>query len=199
MTKPLILASGSEIRRQLLGNAAVPFSVITADVDEKTIKDRLTGQGANPEMIALALAKAKALSVSDSALGSLVLGCDQVLSFEGQLFSKPKTAEDAKAQLIQLSGKTHHLITAATAFENGKSIWSHVGSVALHMHELTDSFIRGYVSRNWPGVSYCVGSYKLEEEGARLFQKVDGDYFHVLGLPLFEILDMLTQKGVIER
>jgi len=199
MSVPIILASGSSIRAQLLENAGVPFSVQVARVDEETMKRALLAEEATPRDIADALAEMKARKVSDKNSGSMVLGCDQVLDFDGQLLSKPETPEDALSQLKMMRGKRHMLLSAAVIYQDGEPIWRHVGQVRLRMRMSSDAYLRGYIDRNWDSIRHAVGAYKLEEEGVRLFATIDGDYFNVLGMPLLELLNYLAVKGVIDQ
>ncbi|WP_170790201.1 Maf family protein [Ruegeria lacuscaerulensis] len=199
MSVPIILASGSSIRAELLRNAQVPFSVQTARVDEDTAKRALLAEGASPRDVADALAEMKARKVSDKNPGAMVLGCDQVLDFDGQLLSKPQTPDDALAQLRAMRGKRHMLLSAAVIYQDGEPIWRHVGQVRLRMRMSSDAYLRGYVDRSWDSIRHAVGAYKLEEEGVRLFATIDGDYFNVLGMPLLELLNFLAVKGVIDQ
>ncbi len=199
MTVPIVLASGSVIRAQLLRNAGVPFSVQIARVDEDTAKRALMAEGAPPRDVADALAEMKARKISDKVPGTMVLGCDQVLDFEGQMLSKPETPEEALAQLKAMRGKRHMLLSAAVIYQDGEPIWRHVGQVRLRMRASSDAYLRDYVARNWDSIRHAVGAYKLEEEGVRLFATIDGDYFNVLGMPLLELLNFLAVKGVIDQ
>lgn len=195
MAQNLILASGSSIRAQLLRQANIPHQVIVARIDEEMIKAALLSEEAPPRDIADALAEMKARKISEKNPGALVLGCDQVLDHRGKLLSKPKTPEQAVAQLTGLRGDRHSLLSAAVIVEDGKPIWRHIGQVRLRMRDASDSYIADYVARNWDSIQHAVGSYKLEEEGVRLFSGVEGDYFNVLGLPLFELMNYLTLRG----
>jgi septum formation protein len=197
MAMNLILASGSEIRRQLLSNAGVPFTVQKARVDEIMIRESLEAEQAKPRDIADTLAEMKALKVSEKNPGAMVLGCDQVLELDGKILSKPRDMEEARAQLLALRGQRHMLLSAAVICEDGKPIWRHIGQVRLRMRSFSDAYLDDYLTRNWPGIGDSVGGYKLEEEGIRLFSRVDGDYFNVLGLPLLELLAYLTVRGDI--
>ncbi|MDD9921174.1 MAG: Maf family nucleotide pyrophosphatase [Boseongicola sp.] len=198
MMTQLILASGSEIRARLLKNAGVEHDVVNARVDEETIKQSLKADGASPRDIADALAEAKARRVSQRHPDALVLGCDQVLSLKGELFSKPDSVERAEQQLKALRGETHQLLSAAVIYEDAKPIWRHVGVVRLTMRKFSDEFLAEYIDRNWESIRHSVGAYKLVEEGIRLFGKIEGDYFNVLGLPLLELLSYLTLRGTLK-
>ena len=195
MPQPLILASGSEIRASLLRQARVDHRVEVARIDEEMIKAALLAEDAPPRDIADTLAEMKARKVSEKNPGALVLGCDQVLDHAGQLLSKAKDPSDAITQLTKLSGDRHSLLSAAVICEDGQPIWRHVGQVRLRMRELSETFIADYVERNWDSIQHAVGCYKLEEEGARLFSNIQGDYFHVLGMPFLELLNYLTLRG----
>ncbi|WP_220798941.1 nucleoside triphosphate pyrophosphatase [Roseobacter sp. OBYS 0001] len=199
MTQPLILASNSEIRAKMLSNAGVPHIIIPARIDEGMVKEALLAENAPPRDIADTLAEMKARKVSDKNPGSVVLGCDQVLDHRGELLSKPADQQDALAQLQGLRNDRHTLLSAAVVYEDGKPVWRHVGVVRLRMHDASDAYLQDYVARNWDSIRHSVGAYKLEEEGVRLFSRIDGDYFTVLGLPLLELLSYLTLRGDLPR
>jgi septum formation protein len=197
MVKPLILASASNIRQQLLVNANVPFEINVARIDEQSIKEALIAEGAPPRDIADALAEGKARKISIKMPDAMVIGCDQVLSFKGKLMSKARSIEEAGAQLKSLNGERHKLLSAVVIYENGEPKWRHIGEVRLQMKQNSQPYLDDYLERNWESVKHSVGGYKLEEEGARLFSRIDGDYFNVLGLPLLELLSYLGQREVI--
>tara|TARA_R110002096_G_scaffold264993_2_gene458504 strand:+ start:325 stop:924 length:600 start_codon:yes stop_codon:yes gene_type:complete len=198
MKQKIILASGSDIRATLLRNAGLEFDVVVPRVDEQTMTQSLIAEAASPRDIADALAEMKALRVAVKNPGALVIGCDQVLAHGRELLSKPKTPDQAIVQLKALRGQTHQLLSAAVIFAEGKPQWRHVGQTRLFMRDVSDAYLDAYVARNWDSIRHAVGAYKLEEEGARLFSRVEGDYFNVLGIPLLELLSYLTLRGTID-
>lgn len=198
MPVPIILASGSAIRAQMLANARVAAEVVRPRVDEEAVKNALLVEAATPRNIADALAELKARKISEKHPGAMVIGCDQVLDFAGTLLSKPETPDQALDQLTQMRGKRHSLYSAAVIAENGRPVWRHIGQVRLHMRDLSDAYLQDYVRRNWDSIRHAVGAYKLEEEGVRLFSVIDGDYFSVLGMPLTDLLNYLAVRGAIE-
>lgn len=193
-----ILASGSASRAEMLRRAGLAFDIQKPRIDEEMVRDALLGDGAKPRDIADTLAEMKARKVSEKNPEALVIGSDQVLDHAGALFSKPADIAEAKAQLQKLSGQKHQLLSAAVICENGKPIWRHVGVVRMQMREISEAYLDAYLARNWDSIRHSVGGYKLEEEGVRLFSRVDGDYFTVLGMPLLEILSYLSLRGDLE-
>ena len=194
----VVLASGSAIRAHLLRQIGLRFEVVRPKVDEQAVKEAMQHERARARDIADALAELKAIKVSASNPGALVIGSDQVLVHEGQIFNKPETRKDAEDQLAELSGKEHRLLTAAVIAEDGQPQWRVIGEARLTMKALTDQFIARYLDRNWPDVSDSVGAYKLEAEGARLFSRITGNHFTILGLPLLELCGYLELRGVFE-
>lgn len=198
MNLDLVLASGSQIRAELLRNAGIRFDVIVARIDEDAIRRALEAEEASPRDIADTLAEMKARKVSDKTPGALVLGCDQVLAVDKTVFAKPQTPDEARSQLKMLRNRSHQLLSAAVLYQDGEPKWRHVGVVRLSMRDFSDSYLDGYIDRNWDSIRHSVGGYKLEEEGVRLFTQIQGDYFTVLGLPLLELLNHLTLTGRID-
>ncbi len=197
MTDQIILASGSDIRAALLRNAGVEFAVQVARVDEDAVRRSLLAEDASPRDIADALAEMKAQRVAAKCPDALVIGCDQVLAQGRKLLSKPASKEEALAQLRAMRGQSHQLLSAAVIYDAGTPVWRHVGVVRLHMRDASDDYLHDYVDRNWDSIRHSVGAYKLEEEGVRLFTRIEGDYFNVLGLPLLELLSYLTLRGTL--
>lgn len=198
MAASLILASGSKIRLELFKNAGVEITATPARIDEAAIKDSLVLEGAKGRDIADTLAEYKSRKIAVKNPTSIVIGTDQTLEFQGKLISKPTSQKELISQLIELRGNTHILNSAAVIYEEAKPVWRFIGQARMTMRPLSDGYIEDYVERNWNEVQYCVGGYQLENEGVRLFSKVTGDYFTVLGIPLIEVLAFLTTKGLID-
>ena len=162
------------------------------------IKASLLEEGAKPRDIADALAEHKARKIAGREPGALVLGSDQVLEFEGRVFSKPESADDLKSQLMEMRGKTHQLHAAAVIYEDAAPVWRSVKTVRLSMRDFSQTFLDGYVARNWDQVRHAVGGYQIEAEGTRLFHQISGDYFAILGMPLLDVLSYLSARGAID-
>lgn len=194
---PLILASASAIRQQMLARAGLEVTAHPARIDESAIRAALQAEDATPRDIADTLAEAKARKISGRFPGALVLGCDQVLAHKGAIFEKPESVEAARAQLLHLRGATHQLLSAAVLYQGGEPLWRDVGVARLTMRGFSEAYLDGYLARNWPDIGASVGAYKLEEEGVRLFTQIQGDYFTILGLPLLELLNYLALRGEI--
>ncbi len=190
---PLILASKSVGRRQALLHSGVPFEIIPADVDERTIESRL--DGADADAIALALARAKALAIS--ADGRLVLGADQVASCEGRIFGKPADMREAETLLRFLSGRRHRLHSAIALARGGAVVFATVGVADLTMRALSEDFIATYLAAVGDAALTSAGAYQIEGLGAQLFSKVEGDYWTIMGLPLLALLEALRREGAL--
>ena len=197
MTRPLILASASPIRLRLLQNAGVEVTARPARVDEESLRAALQADGASPRDIADALAEMKARKLAEKESSALVLGCDQVLEFQGDSWGKPASVEVARAQLQTLRGETHLLHSALVIYDEGQPVWRHIGTARLTMHGFSDAYLAAYLSRCWPEVSHSLGGYQIEAEGIRLFAAIEGDLFTIQGLPLLPLLTWLGLRGFI--
>jgi septum formation protein len=196
---PLILASSSKTRARLLEAAGLAFIVEPPGLDESVMRQAVSGaQSLAPHDVAEVLARAKAEAVSDFAPKAYVIGADQVLAFGDLIISKPETMEAARRQLLDLSGKTHTLHTAVAVATNGETIWAETTMATLTMRRLSPEFIGRYLAAAGEEVLSSVGAYQIESLGVELFDKIDGDYFSILGLPLVPLLDTLRGEGVIE-
>ena len=194
----LILASGSPARRTLLANAGVPFDVVPAGLDERAAEAPLLEAGASPADLALALAMAKAVAVSELHPEALVIGADQTLDLDGERLTKPEDMEAARRQLLRLSGRTHALHSAVAAARGGEIVWDETETARLTMRRLEPAGIGRYLAEIGAPALSSVGAYQLEGRGVRLFEKIDGDYFAILGLPLLPLLAFLRREGLVE-
>ena len=190
------LASTSLIRAQMLRQAGVELDVTSSGVDEAAIKAALVSDGAGARDVADALAEAKAVKTSLKQSG-LVLGADSILELDGQLYDKPQDLADARRHLTALRGRSHRLHSAAVIAEGGAAIWRHVETATLHMRTFSDAFLDHYIAIEGTALLSTVGCYRLEGFGAQLFDKIEGDYFSILGLPLLQVLDYLRLRGAI--
>jgi septum formation protein len=193
----LILASASPARAALLRQAGVPFVAHPSRVDEAAVKAALLAEGAGPRDIADHLAELKALRLATRHPDALILGSDQVLALGDQLFDKPADIGEARAQLRDLAGRTHLLLSAAVIVEGGRPVWRHVGQARLTMRSFSDDFLDDHLHRLGNGILTTVGAYKIEDGGTQLFDRIEGDYFSILGLPLLPVLAFLRTRGVI--
>jgi len=194
----IILASGSRFRAQLLENAGINFAQISSNLDERAIEAPLKNAGILPEDRAEILAEAKAMDVSEKNPGFWVIGCDQILSLDGEVLHKSENMEEARRRLLALSGKTHFLHSAVILVKDGKTIWRYVSPCAMTMRELSPQFIGRHLADVGDEVLSSVGVYQIEGRGAQLFEKIDADIFSIMGLPLFPLLKALRHEGVID-
>ncbi|HEV7690669.1 MAG TPA: nucleoside triphosphate pyrophosphatase [Hyphomonadaceae bacterium] len=192
----LVLASKSASRAAVLRGAGLTFEQITAGVDEESIKASLRVEGASCAKQADILAETKALKVSISHHG-VILGADQMLDLEGEAFDKPADREEAREHLKKLRGKTHILQTALVACVEGVAVWRHLAQPRLRMRNFSDEFLEAYLDQTVPDILTSVGGYQLEGRGAQLFERIEGDYFSILGLPLLPLLQWLRDRGTI--
>lgn len=196
----LLLASASPFRRKLLEAAGVLVRVVPANVDEPALKRGLAAGGLKlgPAAIAEAMAAAKAEDVSSALPEALVVGADQVLALQDELFDKPGDLAAARAQLERLRGRTHSLFTAVALAQDGRVVWSKVEGATLTMRNFSGAFLDGYLSRAGARLCQIVGGYEIEGAGIQLFERVDGDHFTIIGLPLVPLLAELRTRGVIQ-
>lgn len=193
----LVLASASEIRARVLKSAGVEFDIRPAHVDEDAVKESLFAAKAPLRDVADALAQLKAVRVSANRPDALVLGADQVLAFDGELVSKCASLDEARALLRRLRGRTHQLISAVVLAKAGGAIWRNVETATLKMRDFSDRFLDDYLTGEGEDLLKGVGCYRLEGRGAQLFERVEGDYFTVLGMPLQPLLAALRQHGIV--
>jgi len=193
-SSPLVLASKSASRRAMLDAAGIVYQAVPADLDERALEASLTG--ALPHDTALALADAKALAVSETQAGALVLGSDSLVVVDGRRFDKPASRVDAADHLRFFSGRTMELHSAAALARDGRIVWHHADVARLAVRTLSDDFIAWYLEREWPAVSGCVGVFRIEAMGPHLFEAITGDQFTVLGMPLLAVLGALRDQGV---
>lgn len=191
----LILASRSAARKAMLEAAGLSIELDPADVDEAATKGRLLSEGGDARSVAMALSGEKALAVSRRHPGRLVLGADQTLELDGTLYDKAASLDEARARLKLFSGQTHQLHSGAALARDGAVIWTLADTAMLKVRPLSDGFIDGYLARNAEAALSSVGGYWLEGEGAQLFERVEGDYFTVLGLPLLPLMGFLREIG----
>jgi nucleoside triphosphate pyrophosphatase len=192
---PLVLASGSRVRLRLLAAAGVPTEVRAAHFDERRVEAGASSQP--PGAIAALLAREKASVVERLNPGRLVLGADQILALDAQRFAKPADRPAARAQLRALSGRTHELHSAIAFMQNATVLFEHVSMARLTMRSFSDRFLDLYLDAIGSAAAASVGAYQIEGLGIQLLERVDGDYFTVLGLPLMEALDFLRRRGCL--
>ena len=192
----IILASTSPTRQSMLKNAGVNFTALRPNVDERQLLAE--NPAWTPADASLCLARAKAVEVSLRNAGGLVIGADQVLSFAQRIYSKPSDIDTARNQLRDLRGMTHELISSAACARNGLELWNITCRAHMTMRNFSDGFIEAYLSRNGMESTASVGAYQLEGLGSQLFDRIDGDYFTILGLPLLPLLEFLRKQGELE-
>ncbi|WP_375617452.1 MULTISPECIES: Maf family nucleotide pyrophosphatase [unclassified Bartonella] len=192
----LILASLSFYRAKLLKKAGLNFSIEGASFDEREVEKKAKEK--KPKELSCFLASAKAKNVSDRFPDAFVIGCDQVLDLEGQVFHKAKNIKEAHQRLCELSGKAHSLHSAVALFKNGQKIWVEAFSAHMSVRLLSSEFIERYLARVGKDVLNSVGVYQIEGEGIHLFEKIEGDFFTIVGLPLLPLLIKLRHLGIID-
>lgn len=202
MSHSLILASGSAVRQKLLADAGLAFTAEDSRVDEDAIKagfaDGEEEADASTDRLALKLAEAKAVAVSAKHENALVIGADQILSCEGRRYDKPKSMEEARANLLAFRGRPHILHSGLVLVKGGGTLWNLTARATLTMREFSEDFLDAYLEEAGERVMKSVGCYQLEGPGVQLFDKIEGDYFSILGLPMLPLLDELRRHGVVK-
>ncbi len=194
----LILASQSASRRAMLTAAGVPYTSVAAAIDELSIKAALLAENVAPRDIADRLAELKAQRVGGLSPDALVLGSDSIAVLaDGRLLDKPESREQAHAHLEAMSNSRIELISAAVIVEGTNPVWRHVATAPLWVRPLSDRFIEGYLDTEWPAIAGCVGCFRMEAMGVQLFERIGGDHFTILGMPLIPVLDYCRTRGVI--
>ena len=192
----IVLASGSAIRADILSGAGLTFDIARPDVDEDAIKAQSAAKELTLEETALALAEAKALAEPHEP-ESLVIGSDQILEFQGAAYDKPKSMDEARRRLLDMAGASHTLINGVVVARGGKIIWRNLDRPRLYMRELAEQEVDAYLDASSPDILKSVGAYQVEKLGARLFERIEGDHFAVLGLSLYPLLAFLRSEGAI--
>lgn len=198
MAARLILASNSASRKALMSGARLDFTSEAADIDERRIEAELTAKHATPPDIAVALACAKAVEISRRAPDAYVIGSDQVLSLNGRLLHKPADMAEAGDHIRAMAGKTHHLNCGVAIAHGGAAVWSDVSIARMTMRPISESFLETYLEMSGEGILGSVGAYHFEGPGIRLFEKIEGDYFTILGLPMLTLLAGLRALDLID-
>lgn len=196
MPPRLVLASASPFRKALLENAGLTFDIEPAEIDERIIEQSLDGLAA--EDVASVLAEAKAQDVSERNPAALVIGSDQTLSLQGEVLHKPASMDEARRRLLSLSGRTHELNSAIVLVRDGETIWRHVSVAHMTMRDLDPGFIGRHLSNVGDRALSSVGAYQLEGEGIQLFDRIEGEYFSIIGLPMLPLLAKLRELGAID-
>ncbi|MEZ5893561.1 MAG: nucleoside triphosphate pyrophosphatase [Parvularculaceae bacterium] len=197
MTGPrIILASGSAIRAAILRGAGVPFEVMKPDVDEDVVKREAARDGLDLETLAMRLAETKCMDVARRT-NAIVIGSDQIMEFQNRAYDKPKTLDEARARLNDIQGAAHTLINAVAVAREGRIIWRNLDRPTLVMRKMKAGEIDAYLAACEPDILHSVGAYQVEKLGSRLFERIEGDHFAVLGLSLYPLLELLRREGAL--
>ena len=199
MTNGIILASKSQIRSELLLKAGLKFTVVDANIDEKEVKFSYMNEGYSARDLADVLADMKAKKLSCEHPDKLVIGCDQIMEYNGQILSKAISPIDLVDQLKFLRNKSHTFYSACVVYFANKAEWRFIGSATITMRNLSDEYIFKHVDDNWNDVKNCVGGYQIENSGISFLSKINGDYFSILGLPIIQLIDHLVNRGVLKH
>ena len=193
----LLLASQSAGRAAMLRSAGLDFETTAAHVDEEALTAALQAEGQSARNIADALAEAKAIKISSRLPGVIVLGADSTLALDdGTMLTKPETPDDAARQLARMAGARHRLFSAVVAAQGGAPVWRAIGETKLWMRPLSDGFIADYVARHWDSIRWTVGCYEIEGAGVTLFERVEGDPWTIIGMPMLPLLAWLRTAGL---
>lgn len=198
MAETLVLASASSSRRKLMENAGLAFQAVAAKIDERAVERDLLPRALGPGDLAVELAAAKALEVSQRFPTALVIGCDQTMSLGQRIFHKPADRTEARSTLSALRGETHRLNSSIVLVRGGRELWRHLSTADLAMRAFSDAFLESYLDLCGEKVMESVGCYQLEGIGIQLFNSIAGDYFTILGLPLLPLLGQLRTLGEID-
>ena len=198
MSERILLASASPFRKAMLDQAGLAVEAVPAQIDERAVEGAIGDSGVTPEEVAGILAEAKAVDVSERHPDAWVIGSDQTLSLGDEILHKAATMEEARRRLLQLSGKTHHLNTGVVLARGGEVVWRHVAVARMTMRELDPAFVGRYLAGVGEGVLRSVGAYQIEGPGIQLFERIEGDHFTIVGLPLLPLLDALRRHGAID-
>lgn len=198
MNRDLVLASGSRHRQALLMQAGITAEADPSTLDERLVEAPLTDSGATPDEVALVLAEAKAADVSERRPGALVIGADQVLSIGDEVLHKPADMEAARRTLLKLSGRTHHLDSAVVLAEGGTAVWRHVSRASITFRDLAPAEIGRYLAAAGDGVLTSVGAYQVEGRGLQLMERIEGDLFTIIGLPMLPLIRELRARGALD-
>ncbi len=194
----IILASKSSYRAQILSSAGIKFEIHPASIDERFVEASLLSSDLEVDDVADVLAQTKAISISEEFTQALVVGSDQTLTLNGQLFHKPRNMEEARRRLLLLSGKAHQLNSAVALAKNGKIQWHYTDKATIKFRELSPEFIGRHLSRVGDVALTSVGAYQIEGEGIQLFETIEGGYFTIMGMPLIPLLNQLRLMEVID-
>ncbi|MEQ8480773.1 MAG: Maf-like protein [Hoeflea sp.] len=196
MNQRLVLASASPFRKTMLRNAGLQFEIEPADIDERAVESALADLDA--ESVATVLAEAKAQDVAGRNPGSIVIGSDQTLSIDNRLLHKPRDMDEARRRLLTLSGRTHSLNSAVVLVRDDETLWRHVSVAHLTMRKLEPGFIGRHLASVGDKALSSVGAYQYEGEGIQLFERIEGDYFTIVGMPMLPLLKELRDLAVID-
>jgi septum formation protein len=193
----LILASASISRRRLLSAAGLTVEVVAANVDEAAVKEAAREEGASASETAFLLAEMKARKIAQRHPQALVIGADQILVCDGEWYDKPDSVATARSQLRLLRGRTHSLETAVVCQRGPERVWYNLSRPTLSMRSFSDAFLETYLAAERDDILGSVGAYRLEARGIQLFERIEGDFFAILGLPLLPLLAYLRQARAL--